>query len=180
MSSTGPAGGRRPSAATGQHTKATGGASQLHGHYQYAKGTVEQTLGKVTGATELQSAGKAAQITGLAEMRAANQHIDPNNAARPVTSTSNSDTTVVAGGGGTDSNVDVDSGTRQEMDQPATGRPGFMNIEGKVERTMGKLVGCKGMQVEGAEKVASAGALRRNEARGGGSGGIEQRKFRDV
>ncbi|KAF8455191.1 hypothetical protein BGX38DRAFT_1169601 [Terfezia claveryi] len=108
-------------------------------------------------------------------MRAAKQHIDPNKPARPVTSTSNSDTTVVAGGGGTDSNVD--SGTRQGMDQPATGGPGFMSMEGKVEKTMGRLVGCKGMQEEGVEKVASAGALRRNEARGGGSGGIERGQF---
>ena len=60
------------------------------------------------------------------------------------------------------------------MNQPATGRPGFMSIEGKVERTVGNLVGCKGMQKEGAEWVASAEALRGNEAKGGGSGEIEE------
>lgn len=147
----------------------------MHGHYQYAKGAVEQTLGKVTGATGLQSAGRADQTAGLTEMRAAKQHhdIDPSTAP-PVTSTSNSDTTVVGGGSrgeGMESNID--SGTRQGAHQPAAGGTGFLSMEGKVERTMGNLVGCKGMQEEGAERVASAEALRRNQARGGGSGGIE-------
>ena len=129
---------------------------------------MKQTLGKVTGATELQSAGKANQAAGLTEMRAARQHIDPNTAARPVTSTSNSDTTVVAGGGGgggeTDSNVD--SGTRQRVNQLATGGSSFMSMEGNVGRTMGNLVGCKGMQEEGAERVASVEALRRKKVEG--------------
>jgi len=44
MSSTGPAGGHGPRAAAGQQTKATGAASQLHGHYQYAKGAVEVSI----------------------------------------------------------------------------------------------------------------------------------------
>ncbi|KAF8423311.1 hypothetical protein EV426DRAFT_603042 [Tirmania nivea] len=171
MSSTGPAGGHGPSAAGGQQTKATGTASKLHGHYKYAKGAVEQTLGKVTGATELQSAGKADQTAGLTEIQAARQHIEPQCAARPVTSTSNSDTTVVAGGGVTAGSID--SGTQQRMSQPATSVPGPMSMEGNVERTVGNLFQCKGMQDEGVERVASAEALRRNKARVGGSGGIE-------
>ena len=49
----------------------------------------------------------------------------------------------------------------------------MLGLEAKVERGVGKVVGCKGMQEEGARKATRAEGLRREEARGGGSGAVE-------
>lgn len=81
---------------------------------------------------------------------------------------------MVAGGHRDGAYSNVDAGTREGAQQPITGSAGMMSMGGKAEKTLGSMVGCKGMQHEGAQKVAGAEALRRSQARGGGSGGVER------
>ncbi|KAF8448243.1 hypothetical protein BDZ91DRAFT_803186 [Kalaharituber pfeilii] len=177
MSSTGPAGGHGP---IGGPNKARGMGSvkepsEVHGHYQYMKGVTEDVLGSVTKSSSLKAAGKADQAAGLSEIRTAKGMTE--GVIRPVGTTSHSDTTVVGGGPGAsdipDPNTSVDEGTRQGPYVPRAGTAGILSMEGKSERLMGKMVGCKGMQEEGDKKVETAEGLKRAGARGGGSGGIE-------
>ena len=100
-------------------------------------------------------------------MRAAKDLVDPSNTS-PIKSTSNSETTVVAS-----DEPDVNSGTRQGVHAPVAGSAEILSVEGKGQKIMGRMVGCKGLQQEGDQKVTSAEALKRGEAREGGSSGVE-------
>lgn len=184
MSSTGPVGGWKT---------AKGRERAPHGHLDYMKGAVKvswramiqrkflppsidviptskEAISRTTKATGLHSSDKTATASKPSETK---QNQDTSN-SHPIVSTSNSDTTVVAGSHSEDATKDqVDAGTRQALHHPVTGSSKVVGLEGKVERGFGKAFGSKGMQEKGAQKVAKAERLQRDEARGGGSGAIE-------
>eukprot|EP01097_Dermamoeba_algensis_P000887 TRINITY_DN1327_c0_g1_i3.p1 TRINITY_DN1327_c0_g1~~TRINITY_DN1327_c0_g1_i3.p1 ORF type:complete len:106 (-),score=26.58 TRINITY_DN1327_c0_g1_i3:125-442(-) len=96
----------------------------IHGHYQYAKGATEESIGNLIGSPEWQESGKRDKDAAVQELRAANATTDQTASATAYKGDTNSNSTT--------SSV----------------------ISGSLEKNIGKAVGCQGMVHNGEQKEA--------------------------
>ncbi|CCX10647.1 hypothetical protein FPQ18DRAFT_391857 [Pyronema domesticum] len=50
--------------------------SQVHGHIEYAKGVVSETIGSMVNSSSWQQSGESHKASGIAEMRSAKEMVD--------------------------------------------------------------------------------------------------------
>lgn len=113
----------------------------LAGHAIYAKGVVEETVGNVTGSAAWKEAGQRDAQAGISEMKVSRKRLDLHlqqpfdHSKRNISSNLTQDANQIRSEGST---------------QPGSA------VGGKLEETAGKVVGCGGMEKEGAEKQQRA------------------------